>query len=496
MNCTEDHLSLQTKIHSMTAVRPSGVLPQLKIPHIIYDCHEQRDDEQFIDCTDLQFPKVSFHLHQKLRLNVTFHHIRYSQFFCAAGKSSIILDSVFQFTVQRSKYCGIVPKINVFPISPTVKIYFLMQKYVFLTAQISYWVMDSEQVYTEQSKTFLQQKMVCAFRFVRKHISYYVHHLKVKKHQRVNVLASVELSLNSKVFDGPGQKCKILQAVPQQGQMIAFTATSFQVVAHIFRYRNESRGVLQFLPAAQTKTKLTVSVNQSLHFMLPDPQICMVLSHCVIEFSTEETATIRVGISKFRQTGENSKSCDFSAVILLDKFEAQFKYLYSECVRQYHATTHSKNRLLSLWRRKTYAHVFNRTEFEYFFPQPHESRMLYSEKSNILLIHFFYTEYNTLGVTVNASTTECTVLKMDTCKTAVKHIVGHETGIASARWSLLRVKVVLHVPAGMCVLLQVVQVAMKCSQKVVHIELIPDFTLSAVNISVSGMLKGDKKSRF
>ncbi len=474
-----------------SVVRPSGILPQLKTPHIIYDCPEQNDTEEYITCTSNQYPTFTFRLNQTLRLNVTFSQIKFSQTFCVLNKSSIIVDSLYPSRVERLKYCGIIPELNVFPTSPAVDIYFLQLRHIFLQTKMTYYVFDEKQVETCQTVGLNQPHTVSAFRFFLKYISLCVHHIKVAHHQVLIIATSMELDPQNKVHDGPGRKCKLLQPFSTTQNIKEFRANSFQVTIHTVRSWNASLTVFNYSGTTQLKTVIFLPTNKSAHIIFPNQPFCGVKSHCVIEFIAKDLKNINLlKVAQFTGTGTNNQNCDFSAIILLSEVQGQYKNFHTECVRQHYGKVYSSNWFITR-KRRACEFVHNMTDIEYVYPQYDDSRTIYSESNNIVVVYYFYSEYGRLGMSVHVSPLECETIVIDTCDSAINNLAQRKPEFSVFTMGRRgRVGVSWKISISHCIILQFVHIPRKCAERVMEIVLISS-PLSLVNISLWAMLEGN-----
>ncbi len=230
MECGDMHFTENISMPIMHVMRPSGVLPQYQASHIIFECWFVNDE-----CPDFQFPRFLFNLDKKLRLNVTFDHIQLSHTGCSRKLSTILVASIFErLSTKKLMFCGTIPKINVFPVSPKVQVYVLFASNVFIKTNISFCIIDSLKVSTQANNKWFNPYVqgICTFRFF--YFMYMVFHIKAKKDQVVHFVVRRKLDFGKvKVHDGPGVKCKLLVSSLHNGRGYVYKGSTFQVTVHV-----------------------------------------------------------------------------------------------------------------------------------------------------------------------------------------------------------------------------------------------------------------------
>ncbi len=488
MECRDMHFTENISMPIMHVMRPSGVLPQYEASHIIFECWRMNGE-----CPDFRFPRSLFYLHKKLRLNVTFDHIRLSDTGCNKPLSPIIVASIFQrSSTRRLKYCGTLPKINVFPVSPIVLVYVLFAQYVFVKTNISFCIIDSSKVSTEANNRWFNPYVqgICTFKFI--YFIYTIYHIRANKDKVVHLVVGRKLDFRKvKVHDGPAIKCKLLVSSLHEGRGYVYKGSTFQVSVHMVTLWNENTIQFRYNFTSQNKCVVSVSNNSSQQLLLPNKSVCAVINHCVLAFVTEDNSNVTLHIGNFSGRGTTSKECDFSGIVLMNKVDGQYKETYEECVRELYGNMFSSNRLFSSRANHHPDHVFNLSDYEYTFPGHHDSRTLHSQKNNFLLVYFFYHEYDSLTVTVNVTTLQCEVIRMDTCEASIRSVSQQHSDLKLLGYSIESVDLAWKIPSGRCIILQIeTQVPRNCSQIVLNMFLTSSW-LSFVNMTVTGLLTGN-----
>ncbi len=404
----------------MNVIRPSGILPSLNVDAFVYCDLKQH----YIHHTIFKYGEYltySFLLDEHLRLNISFAFV-YISF--SNGNTAECMDGYVsvQSNNQNLKYCGILPALSSFPLSNSLHIKLRCKPHVFMRTQISYTIMDSNQIVSystlPNSRTkILFQKYVIYFWAGSFSLSRF--HIKVDTYKHICFNVSSTDNEDIEIHNGPGTKSKKIRPTQRMHGRNIFKTIKFQSVVFLRIKHASLNSVLRYFGTASAKSLVYLHNKSSPEKLFLNESVCKPFTVCVKSLETDANFFLNISFTFADYKGHKSTGhCDYSGVSTYSMREIP-EPISTECTKHMHLKKYSEkdNFLTDSGGRLSQLFLYNISSFSEEFTTISKYKHIYSESNKLLLVWYAYPEYGMMNVDLRMSVAVCKsiILKIETC---------------------------------------------------------------------------------
>ena len=382
--------------------------------------------------------KITFLLDERLRLNLTFHHIRFTfrRFStCALGEVRVVSHSKNK---QVYRYCGIHSNVVNYPQNRHVSLFFprissrvvpSIVKPGIYNFTVFYSVIDTKRIVTFTKNRLLSSgiPLVWNLYLVPRDVRVMKFALRTKKYQHFILTFSNDSDLRAELFDGPGTHSSNIF----QNNNKSHVTSTFQYVIIIWipvaKKLNTDCG-FQFLTESSS-IKMNIQLNDSLP---------LIISHVITKYQVWKILSyynVNLTIINMTYTGSEDPMCTFAGIAVYSLNKDSIKEITNDCV---------------------------------YFDKYFTHRDIYSKSNEALLVLYSYKEYGNLSLTMQFSITNCIPVTINTCALSYlckipnnwlcrKHI--EQIRPLNIKHSQISVDFPISVNPGQCFIFQMVAVA-------------------------------------
>ncbi len=397
--------------------RPMGVFPQTHVNSTYYHvsgCELQQSSDW---TTHHQLFKYKFHLDNSLRLNITFLNMYFSPgASCLSFGYIVVASKIKSSRPHLYVYCGIYSSISNYPHSNVVDLSVHAKLLILIQVDIMYSIFACCSLRSchhkigdvnDDTHSNLNPSPCLVF-FVKSKLFLHQYTLRVEHFRKI--LLTVRNDENIFLFDGPGKNSDDLLPDQRHTQtMLKFSSSTFQVSIHLYaRPADRQENTLNYSssPMIDFHNCEMLIDSSSKQNILSKSNICTIENISIIKLKTLKNLALNISLSDFAYSGEsNTEQCDYAGVAMYDVKNKSFEHVSTMCVKQYFGGRHHKV-CYSTWE-GSYIFAKDFVSCKYTYPNSSDTKAVFSQTHEFLLVVYFYREYGSLQLNVSAHITHC-----------------------------------------------------------------------------------------
>lgn len=381
--------------------------------------------------------KYTFQLDPKLRINLTFLHLyqvwestklpsKLNYTFFPHYLPKIVIQSFSHSDDKQDKIflTQRLPKFFVFSTYSMIIVKNYPQGGSFLLASLVQEVFDNNNYLDLNSDRWRQNSMApwivkgkmdlylrISFPVLKKHIESY--HCLVEKYLQIRITIVQLLLKDCIVFDGPGPLSKMLEPFVQNGRnTTTFKSSQFQIfmvmALSLIHFPDVGDGNIKITSFVQPSN--LIKVTSSYNLTLPNKNICVSQSLCILYFEGEETVKLNFSFYDFSVNGsENKDDCSYAGLALYSGVKLPFIFIQNICVQDHMASTFQYCDLVSGSREFKVYHDWAMHLHQY--PGIEDSHVVFVESSCVTLVFYAMEAYAQFSVTVALTASNCALVQ-------------------------------------------------------------------------------------
>ena len=307
-----------------------------------------------------------FNIHISMRLNLTFikMHFPKMKFDCESEYLKVTSEN------QKTTFCAYYPKFNFYPKSNKVKIEnLLLMMYRNFNMESKFVVLDKGLLYNSQVERCCQLTPPLVYSIPdHNYLAFYF--IQVRKRFAVTFKISHIFLRKVLIFDGPSFLVKLL--APEKD---LFETTTFHCIVQTIGNTNTLDTITYFEKEVKPKEYLKLYQSSTFFLHLPDQKCATNL--CILFVETEFGYHVNATTLKIKTEGDFNPNCTYSGIVSTEEFNQEYIEKDTQCKS--------------------------------------ELKSIYSYKSSLLLIMFWYREHSRIHVKMMLSSTRCKPVEIDPC---------------------------------------------------------------------------------